>query len=80
MQYHGAIIDTPLYLNERESKICTFYTYWSDVNLLDGFQLEFYPRVSRGIYAWPTNGGQLLIGANWKVAEFEKVREDPEGN
>jgi flavin-dependent dehydrogenase len=65
---------------ERESKICTIYTYWSDVNLLDGFQVEFYPRVYRGIYAWPTNGGQLLIGANWKVTEFEKVREDPEGN
>jgi flavin-dependent dehydrogenase len=66
--------------NQRDSKICTFYTYWSDVNLLDGFQLEFYPRAYRGIYAWPTNDGQLLIGANWKVSEFEQVRQDPEGN
>ena len=65
---------------QRDSKICTFYTYWSGVNLLDGFQLEFYPRVYRGIYAWPTNDGQLLIGANWKVPEFEEVRKDPEGN
>ena len=32
--------------NQRDSKICTFYTYWRDVHLLDGFQLEFYPRVT----------------------------------
>ena len=34
--------------DQRESKICTFYTYWSEVNLLEGFQFEFYPRVYRG--------------------------------
>jgi len=64
--------------NQRASKICTVYSYWRDVPLLDGFQLEFYPRAYRGVYAWPTNGGQLLIGANWKVSEFEQVRADPE--
>ncbi len=66
--------------NQRESKICTVYSYWRDVQLLDGFQLEFYPRAYRGVYAWPTNDGQLLIGANWKVSEFEQVRTDPEGH
>jgi flavin-dependent dehydrogenase len=66
--------------NQRESKICTIYSYWRDVQLLDGFQLEFYPRAYRGVYAWPTNEGQLLIGANWKVSEFEQVRTDPEGH
>jgi flavin-dependent dehydrogenase len=65
---------------QRESKICTLYTYWSGVELLHGFQLEFYPRVYRGVYAWPTNDGYLLIGANWKVPEFEEVCKDPEGN
>jgi len=64
--------------NQRPSKIGTIYTYWRDVPLLDGIQLEFYPRAYRGIYAWPTNDGQLLIGANWKVSEFEQVRTDPE--
>jgi flavin-dependent dehydrogenase len=66
--------------NQRVSKVCTFYTYWSGVKLLEGFQLEFYPRVYRGVYAWPTNDGQLLIGVNWKVPEFEEVRKDPESN
>ena len=63
---------------QRESKICTVYSYWRDVQLLDGFQLEFYPRTYRAVYAWPTNDDQLLIGANWKVSEFEQVRTDPE--
>jgi flavin-dependent dehydrogenase len=66
--------------NQRDSRICTVYTYWRDVQLLDGFQLEFYPRAYRAIYAWPTNDGQLLIGANWKVSEFEQVRADPEAH
>jgi flavin-dependent dehydrogenase len=72
-------VNAPEY-NRRDSKVCTFYTYWSDVRPLDGFQLEFYPRVYRGVYAWPTNDGRLLVGANWKVSEFEQVREDPEGH
>ena len=66
--------------NQRESKICTFYTYWSGVRLSEGFQLEFYPRVYRGIYAWPTNDNCLLIGANWRVSEFDEIRKDPEHN
>jgi flavin-dependent dehydrogenase len=64
--------------NQRESKICTFFTYWADVKSRDGFQFEFYPRAYRGVYAWPTNDGQLLIGANWRVSEFDEVRKDPE--
>jgi flavin-dependent dehydrogenase len=72
-------VNAPEY-NQRESKICTFFTYWSDVRLRDGFQFEFYSRAYRGVYAWPTNDGQLLIGANWKASEFDEVRKDPEGH
>jgi flavin-dependent dehydrogenase len=62
----------------RDSKICTWYTYWRDVALRDGTDLEFYPREYRGVYAWPTNDGQLLIGVNWPVSDFDRVREQPE--
>ena len=40
-------VNAPEY-NRRESKICTVYSYWRDVQLLDGFQLEFYPRALPG--------------------------------
>ena len=50
------------------------------MNLVDGFQVELYPRAYRAIYAWPTNDGQVLIGANWRVSEFDTVRQDPEGH
>jgi 2-polyprenyl-6-methoxyphenol hydroxylase-like FAD-dependent oxidoreductase len=70
-------VNAPEY-NQREPRICTFYTYWNDVTLHDGIQFEFYPRAYRGIYALPTNDGQLLIGANWRVSEFDEVRQDPE--
>jgi len=62
----------------RDPKICTFYTYWRGVPLLDGADLEFYPRVYCGAYSWPTNDGQVLIGVNWRVSDFERVREAPE--
>lgn len=62
----------------RDSKICTFYTYWRGVPLLDGVDLEFYPRVYCGAYGWPTNDGQVLIGVNWRVSDFERVRDAPE--
>lgn len=72
-------VNAPEY-NQRESKICTFYTYWGGVSLLDGVQLEFYPRTFRAVYAWPTNDAAVLVGANWKVSDFERVRTDPEGH
>jgi len=75
----ASAVKAPEY-HQRDSKICTFYTYWSDVKLHDGFQVEFYPRAYRGVYAWPTNEGQLLIGANWKASEFDEVRKDPGGH
>ena len=66
--------------NQRASKICTFYTYWSGLSLVEGIQLEFYPRSYRAAYAWPTNDGAVLVGANWKVSQFERVRTAPEAH
>ena len=55
----------------------TFFTYWSGVPI-DG--IEYYMHEWRGVYAFPTNEGLTLVGANWTAKDFGDVSADIEGN
>jgi flavin-dependent dehydrogenase len=51
---------------------CTYYTYWSGVNV----DFELYERSGRLVGALPTNDGLVLVGVCYPIAEFPAVRRD----
>jgi flavin-dependent dehydrogenase len=59
--------------NTRPSLQGTYFAYWQDVPLQG---LEFYVRPRRGIYAWPTTDGLVLVGVNWTAEDFGPVKAD----
>ena len=56
---------------------CGYYSYWSG---FEGRGTEVYVQGGRGIFVFQTNDGLTCAGTEWPKAEFEKFREDPEGN
>lgn len=69
-------VDAPTY-HERESLTCGYYSYWSGVEM-NG--VELYPRQGSAVVAEQTNDGLVYIASAWDVSEFERVRQDIEGN
>jgi 2-polyprenyl-6-methoxyphenol hydroxylase-like FAD-dependent oxidoreductase len=63
------------YVEHRPSLQATCFAYWSGLALDD---IAISSREGRTTYAWPTNDDLTLIGVNWRVAEFAKVRRGPE--
>jgi flavin-dependent dehydrogenase len=74
----AAAVRAPEYL-VREPRLAAAYTYFSDVALLEGVQLEIYAATHRAVFAWPTNHGQIICGCNWQAHELEELSKDPEG-
>ena len=64
----------------RDSRVATYWAFWSGVQTRDDSDMEFYPRTHRAVYAWPTSDSWMLVGANWSTAEFAEVSQDPEKN
>ena len=55
----------------------THFSYWSDVPS-DG--VEIYVGEWRGAYAFPTNDGLTVVGANWTARDVGDVKADIETN
>jgi flavin-dependent dehydrogenase len=66
--------------NVQPARLSACYTYFSDVEIVEGAQVEIYVGVHRAVFGWPTNDGKVLVGANWQAHELEEiVAKDPEG-
>ena len=55
----------------------TYFTYWSDV---PSHGVEIYVGEWRGAYAFPTNDGMTVVGANWTARDVRDVKADIETN
>lgn len=55
----------------------TYFAYWEGVPL---DRAEIHIRPGRGVYAFPTNDGLTLVGANWAIADFAAARTAVERN
>lgn len=64
----------------RKSRVGTYWAFWSGATIRDDADMEFYPRVHRAVYAWPTSDNWLLVGANWRVDELNTISKNPEDN
>lgn len=53
------------------------FSYFSGVPVT---QLEFIPGMGRMVFAWPTNDGLTVVGIAWAMEDFQKIRDDVEGN
>jgi flavin-dependent dehydrogenase len=69
-------VGAPVY-NERPTRTCTYYSYWSDVPFACA---ELYPRPDRMLVGAETNDNLALIIVYWPRAEFHQVRADIEGS
>lgn len=69
-------VQAPTY-QERPALTCAYYTYWSDVPVVDA---ELYPRPERMITGSPTNDGRTLVFVFWPRALFHDIRADIEGH
>jgi 2-polyprenyl-6-methoxyphenol hydroxylase-like FAD-dependent oxidoreductase len=49
----------------------TYFAYWQGVPV---DRAEIHVRPGRGVYAFPTNDGLTLVGANWAIADFAAAR------
>jgi len=71
------LVDAPRY-NEKPALQCSYYTYWRDVDGVDGMQTVIRP--DRGWGAIPTNDGLTLIVVGWPEAEAAAYKSDVEAN
>ena len=55
----------------------TYFSYWSDV---PSHAVEIYVGEWRGAYAFPTNDGLTVVGANWTARDARDVKADIETN
>ncbi len=74
----AAQVQAPEY-NVQPVKLSACYTYFSEVPMIEGAQLEFYIGTHLGIFGWPTNDGKVLFGVTRQAHELEEVARDPEG-
>ena len=49
----------------------TYFAYWQGLPL---HRLELHIRPGRGVYAFPTNDNFTLVGVNWAIADFDRVK------
>jgi 2-polyprenyl-6-methoxyphenol hydroxylase-like FAD-dependent oxidoreductase len=68
---------TPEQYNEKAPIEVSYYSYWSGLPMSGRF--ETYIRPGHGFAAWPTNDGLTLVICGWPIAEFDRVRNDVEG-
>jgi flavin-dependent dehydrogenase len=61
----------------RPSLTCTYYTYWSGVDVTAA---ELYAREGRLFFAFPTNDVLTCVGVIWRHDEFAAVRRDVESS
>jgi flavin-dependent dehydrogenase len=69
-------VQAPTY-QERPTRTCAYYSYWSDVPIAGP---ELYPRSERMITGSPTNDGQTIVLIFWPIATFHDVLADIEGH
>jgi flavin-dependent dehydrogenase len=69
-------VGAPAY-NERPTRTCAYYSYWSDVPFACA---ELYPRPGRMLLGAETNDNLALVIVYWPKAEFHQVRADIEGS
>jgi len=75
----AAAVDAPEY-NVQPARLSACYTYFSNVSMVEGAQLELYIGTYRGIFGWPTNDGKVLFGLTWQAHELEEMSKDLERN
>jgi flavin-dependent dehydrogenase len=68
----------PEQYREKPPLLAAYYSYWSGLPM-DG-RFESYIRDKRAFAAAPTHDGLTLVIAGWPYAEFEKNKQDIEGN
>src|SRR3954447_15582950 len=71
------LVDAPRY-NEKPALVCSYYTYWRDVDGMDGMQTVIRP--DRGWAAIPTSDGLTLVVVGWPAAEAVAYKADVEAN
>ncbi len=68
----------PEQYNEKPPLLAGYYTYWSGLPMNGRF--ETYIRPNRGFAAAPTHDDLTMIVLGWPYAEFEKNKQNIEGN
>jgi 2-polyprenyl-6-methoxyphenol hydroxylase-like FAD-dependent oxidoreductase len=71
------LVDAPRY-NEKTPLQCSYYTYWRDVEGVDGMQTIIRP--DRGFAAIPTSDDLTLVIVGWPIAEAAAYKSDVEAN
>ena len=71
----ASLLGAPTY-HERPAVQGTFFSYWSGVPV-DGGAL--YPRDGHTVYAVPTHDDLTLVGVNWRIDTWRRVRGDSAG-
>jgi 2-polyprenyl-6-methoxyphenol hydroxylase-like FAD-dependent oxidoreductase len=71
------LVDAPRY-NEKPALVCSYYTYWRDVEGMDGMQTVIRP--DRGWAAIPTSDGLTLLVVGWPATEAAAYKADVEAN
>lgn len=64
----------------REARVSACFTYFRDLPLAGGAQVELHVAAHRAIFAWPTNDGRTLVGVNWSAGELEAVSANLEAS
>jgi flavin-dependent dehydrogenase len=69
------LVDAPVY-HARPAVQGSYWSYWSGVPV-DGGAL--YPRDGRTVYCFPTHDNLTLVGVNWRLDTWRRVRGDLAG-
>lgn len=62
---------------EAPAQQATMWGYWSNIQV-EGLELTLRP--GRAVYAGPTSGGDTMIGVNWVMEDFTRLRREVEAS